>query len=85
MLFGEEEHRNHPKKRHAADETIEILVTMFGGTVIENRKSKRPAGDGDTRRHAHTVSSGLLINAQTGAADSLARLSATPLYKFCEL
>lgn len=85
MFFGKEAHCSHPKKCPAVDETIGILIAMFGGTVIENRKPERPAGDGDIHGHAHTVSSGLLINAQSGAAESLARLNATPLYKLCEL
>ncbi len=85
MLFGKEAHSNNSKRRSAADETIGILVAMFGGTVIENLKSERHVYDGVTRRHAHTVSSELMINAQSGAVESLARLSAAPLYKLSEL
>jgi hypothetical protein len=85
VLFGKEAHGNYPKKRSSADETIGIIIAMFGGTVIENRKPERPVEEYDAQRNAYSISSGPLIKAQGGAAESLARLSATSLYKLCEL
>jgi hypothetical protein len=85
VLYGKEAHGNYPKKRSSADETIGIIIAMFGGTVIENRKPERPVEEYDAQRNAYSISSGPLITAQGGAAESLARLSATSLYKLCEL
>ncbi len=85
VLFGKEAYGNYPKKRSSSDETVGIIIAMFGGTVIENRRPGRPVEEDDAQRRTHSVSSGPLIKAQGGAAESLARLSATPLYKLCEL
>ncbi len=85
VLFGSEVRADHTKKYSATDEAIGIIIAMFGGTVMENIVPGEDAPRGDGRGTAYRASSERMINAQGGAAESLARFSSTPLYKLCEL
>lgn len=85
VLFGSAVRAGHTKKYSATDEAIGIIIAMFGGTVMENTVPREGTPRDNGRDTAHRASSERMINAQGGAAESLARFSSTPLYKLCEL
>ena len=85
LLFRSETRADHTKKYRSTDEAIGIVIAMFGGTVMENTVPREGTPRDNGRDTAHRASSERMINAQGGAAESLARFSSTPLYKLCEL